>query len=108
MRRGLTLSLILTAILASTMIQFGCATRGPGAADTAWLRPKPDDSGYGWWYARFKINWPETSEPNLYLDTLLAHKDELEIDQVYSYYADNGAGTTIYFSKKSLSTRESR
>ena len=74
MRRGLTLSLIVTAILTSTMIQFGCATRGPGVADTSWLRQTPDDSGYGWWYARFKINWPEKSEPNLYLDTLLAHK----------------------------------
>jgi HAE1 family hydrophobic/amphiphilic exporter-1 len=39
-------------------------------------------------------------------DTLLAHKEELNIDQVYSYYADNGAGTTIYFNKKTLSTRE--
>ncbi len=25
-----------------------------------------------WWYANFKINWPEGTDPDLYIDTLLA------------------------------------
>jgi hypothetical protein len=61
------------------MIHSGCATQGPAVADTAGLRPKPDDSSYGWWYARFQINWPEKSEPNWYLDSLLAHKIVLPV-----------------------------
>lgn len=28
----------------------------------------------GWWYARFRIKWPENSEPTWHVDLLLAHK----------------------------------
>ncbi len=39
-------------------------------------------------------------------DFLFAHRDELGIKNVYSYYADNEAGTTIYFKDKYLGKRE--
>ena len=28
----------------------------------------------GWWYARFRIKWPENTEPSWHIDLLLAHK----------------------------------
>ena len=37
---------------------------------------------------------------------LFAQKDSLGVKQVYSYYADNDAGTTIYFEDKYLSEKE--
>lgn len=30
-------------------------------------------SGKGWWYARFRMNWPEDDEPAWHIDALLAH-----------------------------------
>ncbi|MBU1701679.1 MAG: efflux RND transporter permease subunit [Candidatus Eisenbacteria bacterium] len=39
-------------------------------------------------------------------DSLLAHKQELEIEQVYSWFADNGAATTIYFNDKTLKPKQ--
>jgi hypothetical protein len=31
-------------------------------------------SAQGWWYARFRIQWPEKTEPSWHIDLLLAHK----------------------------------
>jgi hypothetical protein len=28
----------------------------------------------GWWYARFRMRWPENSEPSWYIDLLIAHR----------------------------------
>jgi hypothetical protein len=28
----------------------------------------------GWWYARFRIKWPENTEPSWHIDLLMAHK----------------------------------
>jgi len=79
MQRGLTFWLMAAAILMSTLMQAGCASWGPAVADTVWSQKKPDDSKYGWWYARFQINWPEKTRPSLYLDTMLAHKIVLPV-----------------------------
>ncbi len=79
MQRGLTFWLIAAAILMSTTVHSGCATRGPAVADTVGSQQIPDDSKYGWWYARFQMNWPEKTRPNLYLDTMLAHKIVLPV-----------------------------
>ena len=79
MQRGLTFWFMAAAILMSTIVHSGCATRGPAVTDTIGSQQKPDDSKYGWWYARFQINWPEKSTSNLYLDTMLAHKIVLPV-----------------------------
>ena len=79
MQRGLTSWLIAAAILMSIIMQSGCTTWGPAVADTVGARQKSDNSKYGWWYARFQMNWPEKTEPNLYLDTMLAHKIVLPV-----------------------------
>ncbi len=79
MQRGLTFWLIVAAILMSTIMHSGCATWGPAVAGTVWSQQKPDDSKYGWWHARFQMNWPEKPKPNLYLDAMLAHKIVLPV-----------------------------
>jgi hypothetical protein len=79
MQRGLTFWLIAAAILMSTAMHSGCAALGPAVTDTGWPQQKLDDSKYGWWYARFQMNWPEKTRPNLYLDTILAHKIVLPV-----------------------------
>ena len=28
----------------------------------------------GWWYARFRMKWPENTEPSWHIDLLVAHK----------------------------------
>jgi len=51
----------------------GCASTGgvkPGVAE-AKARMNTD---YGWWYASFRINWPQDEDPALYTDLLIAHK----------------------------------
>jgi HAE1 family hydrophobic/amphiphilic exporter-1 len=39
-------------------------------------------------------------------DSLLAHKEDLGIEQIYSWYADNAASTTLYFHDVSLRPKE--
>ncbi|MBD3335560.1 MAG: MMPL family transporter [Candidatus Eisenbacteria bacterium] len=41
-------------------------------------------------------------------DSLLVHKKELGIEQVYSWYADNEAATTLYFESRALRPGELR
>jgi hypothetical protein len=79
MQRGLTFWLIAAAILMSTIMHSGCATRGPAVAETVWAQQKPDDFKYGWWHARFQMNWPEKPKPSMYLDAMLAHKIVLPV-----------------------------
>jgi hypothetical protein len=74
MQRGLTFWLIAAAVLMSSIMHSGCAIWRPAVADTVRSQQRPDDSKYGWWYARFQMNWPEKPKPDLYLDTMLAHK----------------------------------
>jgi hypothetical protein len=53
----------------------GCASFGK-------VRPsEPESAGQkmvhaekGWWYARFRINWPEGTDPAWYVDLILAHR----------------------------------
>jgi hypothetical protein len=35
---------------------------------------KGTDSAKGWWYARFRMRWPQDSEPSWHIDLLLAHR----------------------------------
>jgi hypothetical protein len=83
MQRGLTFWLIVAASLMSTIMHSGCATWGSAVAENVWSQQKPDDSKYGWWYARFQMNWSEEPKPNLYLDAMLAHKIVLPVLNKY-------------------------
>lgn len=59
---------VLAAILA------GCATRPAPVAVLA-HRPAPASSAdNAWWYARFRVDWPEGADPAWHVDALIAHQ----------------------------------
>ncbi len=60
-------------VLAATVMLSGCAT-APIPPAAVFPRPAPvpaEDSG--WWFARFRMDWPEGTEPAWHLDLLTAH-----------------------------------
>jgi hypothetical protein len=59
---------VLAAILA------GCATR-PAPVTVLPHRSAPASSaGSAWWYARFRLSWPEGADPAWHADALIAHQ----------------------------------
>lgn len=53
----------------------GCAVV-PGGEPVSGTRPasepQPKPAAQGWWYASFRLNWPEGADPGWHLDPLLA------------------------------------
>jgi hypothetical protein len=53
-----------------------------GCAWTGKVRPiqpepvgqKAADTEKGWWYARFRMDWPQDKDPSWYMDLILAHR----------------------------------
>ncbi len=72
-------------VLITVIIISGCALPGPKVAETSALRPKPAVLDSGWWYARFRIDWPENTEPSWHIDIMLADK---VISPVLNQYRD--------------------
>jgi hypothetical protein len=57
----------------------GCAAQRPTAGPPEAFTPAPGgafdkNAERGWWQVYFFINWAEDSEPNWYMDPLLAHR----------------------------------
>lgn len=67
----------------------GCtsvSSRAPleaGAKET--VRKAP---GKGWWYAGFRIDWPQDADPNWYVDTMIAHRVILPVLNQYKEKID--------------------
>jgi hypothetical protein len=38
------------------------------------MKKGKNETGQGWWYARFRITWPENTEPSWHIDLLIADK----------------------------------
>ena len=47
------------------------------------LQPEVLPSGNGWWYARFRLNWPPDTDPVWYLDLYIAHRIVMPILQAH-------------------------
>jgi hypothetical protein len=67
---------VLMAAVLFTILTAGCTTVGP-------VKPSPvpvpvvqipEDDEKGWWYAGFKIEWPDDAQPTWYVDLILAHR----------------------------------
>lgn len=70
--RTLRAQLILMSILL-LLVSTGCATVSPPKTDsvasvTDAVKPEP----MGWWFARFKIDWPPDTQPQWFVDALIA------------------------------------
>ena len=62
----------------------GCSALGP--VQTQKIKPiQPEvlPAGNGWWFARFRMNWPPNSDPIWYMDLYLAHQVIMPLLQVH-------------------------
>ena len=66
---------ILALVFALSLLSSGCRT-APGDAGVTAPAPAaaPLPSGKGWWYARFRIAWPEGEEPDWSMGALIADR----------------------------------
>jgi hypothetical protein len=67
--------LLSVAIIFSILAIAGCATTIERKAVQT-IEPPPAEiaSSAGWWYARFRMQWPPEEEPSWHTDLLIAHK----------------------------------
>ena len=74
----------LTVIFLPLVVIIGCSSLGQ--VQTPEIRPLQTDvlpSGNGWWYARFRLNWPPNSDPIWHMDLYLAHQVILPLLQAH-------------------------
>ena len=78
LRNWLSISFFFLAVLT------GCSSLGPfQTQEIQPLQPEILPSGNGWWYARFRMNWPPNTEPIWYPDLYIAHQIILPILQAH-------------------------
>ena len=74
----------LSVILISLAVIIGCSPLGQ--VQTRKIQPLQPDvlpSGNGWWYARFRLNWPPNTDPTWHMDLYLAHQVILPLLQAH-------------------------
>jgi len=74
----------LTIVLLLSVILTGCSSLGQ--VQTQEIKPLKLESlpsGNGWWYARFRMNWPPDTDPVWYMDLYLAHQVILPLLEEY-------------------------
>lgn len=67
--------LISVRLIFLMIVIAGCATTGP-TKSTETIAPPSQEiaSSSGWWFARFRMQWPQEEQANWHLDLLIAHK----------------------------------
>jgi hypothetical protein len=66
---------LLMAVLLLTSVISGCTSLAPvQKQEIHVIVPEPLPSGYGWWYARFRMAWPPDTAPSWHVDLLIAHQ----------------------------------
>ena len=75
MLRKISYRLVSVAIIFSMLAIGGCATTIERKAVQT-IEPPPAEiaSSAGWWYARFRMQWPQEEDPSWHTDLLIAHK----------------------------------
>ena len=71
--RRASISLLSLAAAIVILAMGGCASIGGGRPGGAGTGPAAS-SEEGWWYASFRINWPEDEDPSMDTDLLIAHR----------------------------------
>jgi hypothetical protein len=74
----------LSVLLFFLVVMMGCSAIGQ--IETRAIKSNGVDvlpSGNGWWYARFRMNWPPDTDPVWYMDLYLAHQVLLPLLQAY-------------------------
>lgn len=86
-REGISIRFLKSALLVliCSYLLAGCSSIPVKIQPQQIKLPKPANSESGWWYARFRINWPEDSEPAWHIDVLLSH---LVVSPVLDQYSE--------------------
>jgi hypothetical protein len=96
----------------------GCAS-WPAPPTVPVLRPAPAPAAdSAWWYARFRVDWPEDADPAWHTDVLLAHRvvkpvldqhrQDISLWRFHRRAARDGAGhqfSFIFFASPETATR---
>ena len=78
LRNWLPLSFFFLVVMA------GCTSLGQvQIRETTPLQPDVLPVGNGWWYARFRMNWPPNTDPVWYMDLVIAHQVILPLLQAH-------------------------
>jgi hypothetical protein len=73
----------LMALLAAVAVS-GCASIGKiKPIEPASIGQKAVDTEKGWWYAQFRMDWPQDEDPAWYVDFVLAHRVILPVLDQY-------------------------
>jgi len=99
---------ILSAALLLLVFMAGCASLGRvPSAEIKPLKPRELPSGHGWWFARFRMQWPPDTKPIWYMDLYLAHqvilpkleqyKADIDLWRFHRRAARDGAGRQFSF-----------
>jgi hypothetical protein len=74
----------ISAILLLLVVITGCSSLGHvQTREIKPLSPAALPAGNGWWYARFRINWPPETDAIWYMDLYLAHQVILPLLQAH-------------------------
>jgi hypothetical protein len=57
----------------SAVVLIGCVSAPLVQTKTAAPGAQPAAADSGWWYARFRVEWPENADPFWHMDLLIAH-----------------------------------
>lgn len=70
--------------LTAAVLLSGCAAAPMPPAGGLTVPPPPPAGENGWWYARFRMHWPEGAEPLWHLDLLAANRIVKPVLEDYS------------------------
>jgi hypothetical protein len=90
------------------VVASGCATTGrPKSESDAGITHMPPAAPMGWWYARFRMEWPVDTEPQWFMDAMLAceiilpvieeNKGSIALWRVHRRAAPDAAGHQFSF-----------
>lgn len=93
--------------LICAVVTIACASPPLVQTKTAAPRTQPPVAESGWWYARFRVAWPENADPSWHLDLLIAHlivqpslerhRPEIPLWRFHRRAARDGAGHQFSF-----------
>jgi hypothetical protein len=86
----------------------GCSSLGQvQSREIKPLKTREMPSGHGWWYARFRMQWPPDTQPIWYMDLYLAHqvilpklekyKENIDLWRFHRRAGRDGAGRQFSF-----------
>lgn len=99
---------LLGSVILVVFIISGCSSLGRvPSPEIQPLKPRELPSGSGWWYARFRLEWPPDTKPLWYMDLYLAHqvilpkleqyRPDIDLWRFHRRAARDGAGRQFSF-----------